>query len=144
MSLTPAQIKSKSFESTRNSFSFSFLTRGGCVSCLRACLGARLLPQSYQYPNMLGVCSMTTLRASLSGTFLLKEGCRKPVLGVCSMTSRYTQLLQNESVVCSGSPFTTTNNDFYTALYPANIYELAALYIINIKIGLTTKKVQVL
>ena len=26
-------------------------TRGGCVSCLRACLGARLLPQSYQYPN---------------------------------------------------------------------------------------------
>ena len=27
-----------------------FLTRCGCVSCLRACLGARLLPQSYQYP----------------------------------------------------------------------------------------------
>ena len=27
-------------------------TRGGCVSCLRACLGARLLPQSYQYPNL--------------------------------------------------------------------------------------------
>ena len=25
----------------------SFLTRDGCVSCLRACLGARLLPQSY-------------------------------------------------------------------------------------------------
>ena len=24
-------------------FVFSFLTRGGCVSCLRACLGARLL-----------------------------------------------------------------------------------------------------
>ena len=56
------------------------------------------------------------------------------------MASRYTQPLQNESVVCSGSPFTTTNNDFYTALYPANIYELAALYIINIKIRLTTKK----
>ena len=73
MSLTPAQIKSKSFVSTRNSFSFSFLTRGGCVSCLRACLGARLLPQSYQYPDMLGVCSMTTFRASLSGTFLLKD-----------------------------------------------------------------------
>ena len=28
-----------------------FSTRGGCVSCLRACLGARLFPQSYQYPN---------------------------------------------------------------------------------------------
>ena len=28
-----------------------FFTRGGCVSCLRACLGTRLFPQSYQYPN---------------------------------------------------------------------------------------------
>ena len=27
-------------------------TPGGCVSRLRACLGARLLPQSYQYPNL--------------------------------------------------------------------------------------------
>ena len=26
---------------------FLFFTRGGCVSCLRACLGARLLLQSY-------------------------------------------------------------------------------------------------
>ena len=26
-------------------------TRGGCVSRLRACLGARLLPQSYQYSH---------------------------------------------------------------------------------------------
>ena len=49
MLLTPAQIKPKSFESRRNSF---FFTRGGCASCLRACLGARLLPQSYQYPNL--------------------------------------------------------------------------------------------
>ena len=31
---------------------FFFFTRGGCVSCLRACLGARLLPQSYQYPHL--------------------------------------------------------------------------------------------
>ena len=31
---------------------FIFLTRGGCASCLRTCLGARLLPQSYQYPNL--------------------------------------------------------------------------------------------
>ena len=36
MLLTPAQIK-----------------WDGCVSCLHACLGTRLLPQSYQYPNLL-------------------------------------------------------------------------------------------
>ena len=29
-----------------------FFTRGGCASCLRACLGARLLPQFYQYLNL--------------------------------------------------------------------------------------------
>ena len=50
MLLTPAQIKPQSFKSRRNSF--SFFTRGGCASCLRACLGARLLPQSYQYPKL--------------------------------------------------------------------------------------------
>ena len=50
--LTPAQLKPKSLESRRNSFFSSFFTRGGCASCLRACLGARLLPQSYQYPNL--------------------------------------------------------------------------------------------
>ena len=44
----PAQIKPKSFESRRN----PFFTWGGCASCLRACLGAKLLPQSYQYPNL--------------------------------------------------------------------------------------------
>ena len=49
MLLTPAQIKPKLFESRQN---YYFLTRGGCVSCLLACLGARLLPQSYQYPNL--------------------------------------------------------------------------------------------
>ena len=48
MLFTPAQIKPKSFESTQN----LFFTRGGCVSCLHVCLGARLLPQSYQYPNL--------------------------------------------------------------------------------------------
>ena len=48
MLLTPAPIKPESFESRRN---FSF-TQGGFVSCLCACLGARLLPQSYQYPNL--------------------------------------------------------------------------------------------
>ena len=30
----------------------SFFYPGGCASCLRACLGARLLRQSYQYPNL--------------------------------------------------------------------------------------------
>ena len=49
MLLTPAQIEPKSFESRRTLF---FLPGGGCVSCLRACLGAMLLPQSYQYPNL--------------------------------------------------------------------------------------------
>ena len=47
----PAKIKPKSFESRRNSSSF-FLTRDGCASCLSACMGTRLLPQSYQYPNL--------------------------------------------------------------------------------------------
>ena len=51
MLLTPAHIKPKSFQSRRNYF-FIFFTRGGCASCLRTCLGARLLPQSYQYPNL--------------------------------------------------------------------------------------------
>ena len=45
----PAQIKPNSFELRQN----FFLTRGGCASCLRVCLGARLLPQSYQYLNLL-------------------------------------------------------------------------------------------
>ena len=48
MLLTPAQIKPQSFELRWH----SFFTLGGCVSCLRACLGAMLLPQSYQYPNL--------------------------------------------------------------------------------------------
>ena len=53
MLLTLTQIKPKSFESRRNSFfSFFFFTRDGCASCLRACFGATLLPQSHQYPNL--------------------------------------------------------------------------------------------
>ena len=34
--------KPKSFKLRQN----FFVTRGGCISCLRACLGAKLLPQS--------------------------------------------------------------------------------------------------
>ena len=37
MLLTPAQIKPKPFETRRNFFFFFFFTRGGFVSCLRAC-----------------------------------------------------------------------------------------------------------
>ena len=37
---------------TELSFFFLFFTRGGCASCLRAFLGARVLPQSYQNPNL--------------------------------------------------------------------------------------------
>ena len=48
VAMLPAQVKPKSFDSTQNIF-LSFFTRDGCVSCLRACLGTRLLPQSYQY-----------------------------------------------------------------------------------------------
>ena len=51
MLLTPAQIKPKLFETRRNVV-FGFFTRGGCVSCLCACLSTRLLPKSYQYPNL--------------------------------------------------------------------------------------------
>ena len=50
MLLTPAKMKPKSFESRRNYF-FLF-SRVGRVSLLLACLGARLLLQSYQYPNL--------------------------------------------------------------------------------------------
>ena len=49
------QIKPKSFELSWNSFFsffFFFFTQGECASCLHACLGARFLPQSYQYPNL--------------------------------------------------------------------------------------------
>ena len=51
---------------------FLFFTRGGCVTCLRVCLGAGLLPQSYQYPNFLEgadrVCGQ--MRADKEGPFI--------------------------------------------------------------------------
>ena len=52
MLLTPAQIKPKSFGNETCVFFCFVFTRGGCVSCLSTCLGATLLPQSYQYPNL--------------------------------------------------------------------------------------------
>ena len=42
--LTPAQIKSRSFESRWN----SLVNPGGRASCLRACYAAMLLPQSLE------------------------------------------------------------------------------------------------
>ena len=63
MLLTPAQIKPKLFEPRQNS-SFFLLPEVdepqgyvrawelGCFHSLRACLGTRLLPQSYWYPNL--------------------------------------------------------------------------------------------
>jgi len=52
-----------------------FFTRGGCVSCLRGCLGARLLPQPYQYPNS----------KHWFTTSFLGGRCRKAMLGVWSV-----------------------------------------------------------
>ena len=49
MLLTPAKIKPKSSESRRNSF---FFYPGWMRLMVTRCLGARLLPQSYQYPNL--------------------------------------------------------------------------------------------
>ena len=58
MLLTPARIKPKLFESRQNSlFFFFFLLFLPGVDASHVyvrCLGARLLPQSYQYPNLSG------------------------------------------------------------------------------------------
>ena len=67
-----------------------FFTWGGCVSCLRACLGARLLPQSYQYSDLLegADCIGGQLREDkecpFSGVTKSEFGgrCRKAMLGV--------------------------------------------------------------
>ena len=68
-----ASSKPKPFESVATElFSFSFLfTRGECALCLRAFLDARLLPQSYQYPNSKHWFTTSFRR------------CRRAVLGGC-------------------------------------------------------------
>ena len=90
MLLTPAQIEPKSFESRRNTL--FFFTRGGCVSCLRAYLGAMLVPQSYQYPNLSEGADRVggQLRGDKECPFsgVTKSGrvwrkVRKAMLGVC-------------------------------------------------------------
>ena len=63
-------------ETELSSFFLFFFTQGGCVSCLRACLGARLLPQSYQYPNS---------KHWFTTSFLHGGMCRKAMLGVWSV-----------------------------------------------------------
>ena len=68
---------------------FLSFSRGGCASCLRACLGARLLPQSYQYPNLsegadhVGGQLRGDKECPFSGVTKLGGRCRKAVLGVC-------------------------------------------------------------
>ena len=52
MLLMPARIKPKSFEPRGNSFLFFFLPGVDAPRICRAGLGARLLPQSYQYLNL--------------------------------------------------------------------------------------------
>ena len=46
----------------------------------------------------------------------------------------------SESLHNNNSNNTANNNNSYIALHPVNIYELAALYIIDFKIYLTIKK----
>ena len=69
MLLTPAQIKLKSFELRRNSSFFSLFFLPG-VDAPRVCLGARLLPLSYQYPNL---SDWRALTASLDSCAEIKE-----------------------------------------------------------------------
>ena len=66
----------------------TLFTRGGCASCLCECLGARLLPQSYQYSNLTAsVDSCAEIKSAPSAAWLnLAEfggRCRKAMLGVC-------------------------------------------------------------
>ena len=46
------QLRQNQICLNRDRTPFFFFTRGGCISCLRGCLGARLLPQSYYNPNL--------------------------------------------------------------------------------------------
>ena len=81
MLLTPAQMKPKSFQS-RQTF---FFTRGGCVSCLRACLGTRLLPV-FRRALTVSVDSCTEIKSAPSVAYanIAEFGgrCRKVMLGV--------------------------------------------------------------
>ena len=52
MLLTPAEIKPESFESRRNLFSFSFYPGWMRLHIYVLAWALRLLPQSYQYPNL--------------------------------------------------------------------------------------------
>ena len=54
-----------------------------------------------------------------------------------------TTIVDAKDVVTTVVDARDNYNNSYTALYPVNIYELAARYIINIKIRLTIQKAQV-
>ena len=61
---------------------------GSSVTSTSALSGATPTPTpTIPDPSSKEGYSHPTLRASLSGTFLQKEGCRKPVFGVCSHPS---------------------------------------------------------
>ena len=71
------------------------------------------------------------------------------VLLVCECTMTIIQNTQIVLLVCAGTMAimqsnNNINNNSYIALYPVKLYKLAVLHILNIKIRLTIKKVQVL
>ena len=51
-----------------------------------------------------------------------------------------TTIVDAKDIVTTVVDARDNNNNSYTALYPVNIYDLTALYIINIKIRLTIQK----
>ena len=76
-------------------FFLFFFYPGGCVSCLRACLGARFLPQSYQYSNLsltasVDSCAEIKSAPSVAQLNLAEFGgrCLKVMLGVWEQCSQ--------------------------------------------------------
>ena len=80
-----------------NETELSFLTRGGCVSCLRACLGDRLLPQSYQYPNFSEGADRVSGQLRGDKEYPFGGRCRKAMLGVCSTLCYFHGLVRTQT-----------------------------------------------
>ena len=116
MLLTPAQINQNCLK--RDGTLFLFLP----VSCLRACSGARFLPQSYQYPNLSegADCVGGQLRGDKECPFsgITKSGrvWRKvPESGARSMTHSYSLRHTppfSQSAYTNSKPKITWNNAF--------------------------------
>ena len=92
----------------------NFFTRGGCASCLRACLGARLLLQSYQYPNLSegadrvggqlrGDKECPFSDVTKSGRVWSKVPERNARSVPSTATSTFTQLLNSDMILSSSS-----------------------------------------